>query len=292
VNSGKTFHDVTPSNAASAGSSSANQLGDIRDLPLPPSNQIRPTALPVQPTVTASANQSAPSNIIDSPLTKSPIETPHPVAKRSFPWLRDITGLAIFVGVVIVGAWLINTLVFRSFNVDGPSMEPTLSGGVNGQVSDRLIVNRLPLTIAGLTGQTYVPKRGQIIVFKDPRLQSSGSEEYIVKRVVGLPNERVTVNDCQLRVYNDGQPKGFDPYPDFKNFADNDQTINTCIDGDGTDVRVPDDAIFVVGDHRVGDYSADSRNGGGRPSLGTVPLRNVVGPVALRIWPLNQLKLF
>jgi hypothetical protein len=55
---------------------------------------------------------------------------------------------------------------------------------------------------------------------------------------------------------------------------------------------VSGDAIFVVGDHRVDSHSMDSRNGGGRASLGTVPLRDIVGPVSLRIWPLNQLKAF
>ncbi len=93
-------------------------------------------------------------------------------------------------------------------------------------------------------------------------------------------------------MYNKEYPDGFDPYPDFKNFAKNDKEINTCIDGAGTDVTVLNDAVFVVGDHRIDNYSMDSRNGGGRATLGTVPLKDIVGPVSLRIWPLNQLKTF
>jgi len=48
----------------------------------------------------------------------------------------------------------------------------------------------------------------------------------------------------------------------------------------------------VVGAHRVGNYSMDSRNGGGRASLGTIPLDDIIGPVSLRIWPLDKLKIF
>jgi signal peptidase I len=187
---------------------------------------------------------------------------------------------------------LINTFVFRSFNVVGPSMEPTLEGGVGEQPSDRVIVNLIPVTLSHIGGKDWVPARGDIIVFKNPKWNAGQEDEYVVKRVVGLPGERVTVNDCHLKVYNNEHKDGFDPYPDFKNFAENDKEINPCIDGDGTDVTVLGDAIFVVGDHRVNTYSMDSRNGDGRASLGTIPLKDVVGPVSLRIWPFNQLKAF
>jgi signal peptidase I len=171
-------------------------------------------------------------------------------------------------------------------------MEPTLEGGVNGQPSDRVIVNLLPVTLAHIIGKDWLPARGEIVVFKNPRWTAGQDDEYVVKRVVGLPGERVTINNCQLKVYNSEHRNGFDPYLDFKNFAENDKEINTCIDGDGTDVTVPNETVFVVGDHRVNGYSMDSRNGGGRASLGTVPLKDIVGPVGLRIWPLNQLKAF
>jgi hypothetical protein len=74
--------------------------------------------------------------------------------------------------------------------------------------------------------------------------------------------------------------------------AENDAEINTCVDGAGTNVTVPDGQIFVVGDHRVSNYSMDSRDGSGRASLGTIPLDDIVGPVAMRIWPIDQLKAF
>lgn len=228
---------------------------------------------------------------LTTPLTRSDYEQPDPVGRRDAPsWLRDVVSILVFIAVVIIGAWLINNFVFQSFNVVGPSMEPTLEGEGS---SDRLIVNRLPVTAAHLTGKEYSPSRGDIIVFKNPLHGSStDSDEYIVKRVVGLAGERITVNDCQLLVYNDEHPDGYDPYPTFNNLADNDKSINTCVDGDDTDVTVPTGHVFVVGDHRVGNYSMDSRDGDGRATLGTIPLEDIVGPVALRIWPVDKLTVF
>jgi len=229
---------------------------------------------------------------LNTPLVASVYEQPNPVGKKEAPsWFRDVVSLLVFIAVILVGAWLINHFVFQSFNVVGPSMEPTLEGE-NG-VSDRLIVNRLPITAAALSGKQYVPNRGEIIVFRNPLHGSvSASDEYIVKRVIGLPGERVVVNDCELTVYNSQHPEGFDPYDSFTNLAENDAEYNQCVNGDGTDVTVADNEIFVVGDHREGNYSMDSRDGGGRASLGTIPLDDIVGPVAMRIWPLNKITVF
>ena len=82
-------------------------------------------------------------------------------------------------------------------------MEQTLYTG------DRLIVNRLPVTMAHLQNNSYTPKRGQIIVFKNP-LYSPGSEDMnLVKRVIAFAGERVTVKDGTLTVYNKEHPQGF-----------------------------------------------------------------------------------
>ena len=271
-----------------------------RDLPLPNASAAKPVNhFPKENSLETAKNLAATNDaqridrsVPDRPLSSSQIETPRPANKKRFLWQKDIVGIGMFLIVVVVGALLINTFIFRSFNVIGPSMEPTLNGGVNGTVSDRLIINRVPITIANISGKQYQPDRGQIIVFRNPSWSAGEDDEYIVKRVIGLPGERVTVNNCELKVYNSEYPDGFDPYPDFKNLASDDSKINTCIDGDGTDVTVPEGEIFVVGDHRINGYSKDSRNGGDRSSLGTIPLDNIIGPVALRILPINLFKIF
>lgn len=266
------------------------RAGDFQELPT--SNNSRQN-----PSIGKNARATSQANTVDpkklnTPLVASVYEQPNPVGKKEAPsWFRDVVSLLVFIAVILVGAWLINHFVFQSFNVVGPSMEPTLEGE-NG-VSDRLIVNRLPLTAAALSGKQYVPNRGDIIVFRNPLHGSvSSSDEYIVKRVIGLPGERVVVSDCELTVYNSQHPEGFDPYDSFANLADNDAEYNQCVNGDGTDITVPDNEVFVVGDHREGNYSMDSRDGGGRASLGTIPLDDIVGPVAMRIWPLNKITVF
>lgn len=189
------------------------------------------------------------------------------------PRLKDALGLALFIGLVAIGTLLINTYVFRSFSVQGPSMERTFYTG------DRLIVNRIPVTLAQVKNEEYVPERGQIIVFKNPRFVEGRPDEYIVKRVIAFPGERVTVRDGVMTVYNSEHPEGFRP--------------DDLVEGPGSptsgdvDMTVPDQTLFVSGDHREGDYSFDSRSG-----LGTIPYFDVIGPVSIRLFPFNKIGFF
>ena len=193
------------------------------------------------------------------------------------PVLKDIASLVLFVICVVIGTLLINTYIFRSYNVVGPSMETTLYTG------DRLIVNRLPVTWSSIKGQSYVPERGQVIVFKNPRFSIGMDDEYIVKRVIGLPGERVTLQDGHYVVYNSEHPEGFNP-DDANHGEPGSPTSGTA------DEVVPQGEIFVSGDHREGNYSFDSRNGD--EGMGTIPLYDVVGPVSARIFPINQFRTF
>lgn len=228
------------------------------------------------------------------PLKGSMVEKPNPKPKKykMVSWVRDLIGLAVFVLVVAVGAFLINSFIFRSFNVVGPSMMPTLEGGFDGEPNDRLIINLLPQTWARIQGKDWMPERGDIIVFRNPRWRSGDQDEYVVKRVIGLPGDRVTVKKCILKVYNDEHPDGFNPYKEFDNLNSRDSEMNQCVDGEGTDSVVEKGKIFVVGDHRYGNYSMDSRDGSGRATLGQIPLENVVGKVSVRIWPIDQFRFF
>ena len=193
------------------------------------------------------------------------------------PFVKDVLSLIAFIICVVIGTLLINSFVFRSYNVVGPSMEPTLYTG------DRLIVNRLPVTWSSIKGETYVPERGQVIVFKNPRFNLGNEDEYIVKRVIGLPGERVTIQDGHYVVYNDASPQGFNP---DKLISD---TPGSPTSGEADEI-VPDGEIFVSGDHRQGNFSFDSRNGA--EGMGTIPLYDVVGPVSIRIFPFDEIRTF
>jgi len=189
--------------------------------------------------------------------------------------VKDALGIIVFVICVLIGTLFINAFIFRSFNVEGPSMEQTLYTG------DRLIVNRIPVTVAQLQNKSYVPKRGQVIVFKNPQYVPGLGEEYIVKRVIAFPGERVVLEDGQYTVFDDDHPEGFNP---DELSGENLQDKYTSGEVDTT---VSDDTLFVSGDHREDSYSKDSRNG-----LGLIPYYDVIGPVSVRIFPFDKIRTF
>ena len=165
-------------------------------------------------------------------------------------------------------------------------MENTLHG------DDRVIVNRVPVTIAHFLGQEYVPERGQVIVFANGDAtgpltcgaESGIADQYIIKRVIAFPGERVRVQDGKLTVYNDEYPEGFSP---------DEATRKSDTDGPKEytsgeiDTIVPEGEIFVSGDNREGSHSYDSRNG-----LGTVPYCRIIGPAVFRLYPFTQMRFF
>lgn len=154
-------------------------------------------------------------------------------------------------------------------------METTLYTG------DRLIVSRIPVTISLLEGKTYIPDRGDVIVFKNPHYTDGIGDEYIVKRVIAFSGERVSLKDGKYTVYNGDNANGFNPDDN------NNGEPGTYTSGNIDNFTVPDGELFVSGDHRDGNYSYDSRNG-----LGTIPLYDVVGPVKIRLFPFDKIRLF
>lgn len=205
---------------------------------------------------------------------------------QKYPLLKDLLSLALFVICVVVGTVILNAFVFRSYNVVGSSMENTL------QNDDRVIVNRLPVSWSHFLGQEYVPKRGQIIVFANGAASGPLTceapvgqvDQYIIKRVIAFPGERVTVKNGVLKVYNEEHPDGFLPDADTRVDATNGPKEYSSGD---VDMIVLEGEIFVAGDNREGSHSFDSRSG-----LGTIPYCRIIGPAAVRIYPFDKVQLF
>jgi signal peptidase I len=187
------------------------------------------------------------------------------------PWrsLLSIVGLLVTAFTI---AFLLNTFVIQSYQVDGESMQQTL------QNNDRLIVDTSPRTIAKRTGHQYVPKRGEIIIFNEDGLPGFTGPKQLIKRVVGLPGERVVVADGHITIYNSQHPEGFNP--------DTQGTyhIDATFTGNDVDRTLGQDQLFVCGDNRGN--SEDSR------IFGPINTNQVVAKLILRILPLNKAKSF
>lgn len=187
--------------------------------------------------------------------------------------VRNIISTLLVLLIAPVIALLLTAFVFQSYQVDGPSMEPTL------QNNNRLIVWKIPRTWARLTGHPYIPHRGDVVIFNTNGLPDFGENgKQLIKRVIALPGERVVVQNNVLTVYNKQSPAGFQPDATLPYGK-----VIKSTQGD-EDITVPQGSIFVCGDNR-GD-SLDSR------VFGPVPVTNIIGKLVFRVLPVNEVEGF
>lgn len=168
---------------------------------------------------------------------------------------------AVIVGAVLI-ALVVRTFVFQTFWIPSASMADTLA------VDDRVLVNKLSYRFGDV-------KRGDVVVFKRPP-NETGSIDDLIKRVVALPGERVSIRDGSVFVddqrldepYTDGLPT---------------EPRVGCGAGDtsGIDTRagleIPEGHVLVLGDNRVD--SSDGR------CFGPIDEDLIVGRAFVVIWP-------
>jgi signal peptidase I len=182
----------------------------------------------------------------------------------------NLLRIAIWTVVAIAVLVFISSFVVEPFVVDGISMEPTLHTG------NVVLVWRWPQTWANVTNSEYLPERSNLVVIA----KTPVSGEQLIKRVIGLPGDDATIANNQVTITNAENPTGFNPDSAAygKDLLPTSGNFSTHVDS-GT--------IFVMGDNRAVGASLDSRS-----SLGNVPSGEVIGKVVIRLWPLNQIKLF
>lgn len=205
------------------------------------------------------------------------IPTPPPASKPSRSrdgWKNILFTVLILVGAPLLALFL-TMFVFQSYRVDGISMETSL------QNNDRLIIWKLPRTLARIEHKAYIPHRGDIIVFvKHDLPDSNGNAKQLIKRVIGLPGDRVVVKDNHITVYNNEHPDGFNPDTGH-NFSPH---IAAITPGEGAEWTIGPDQVFVCGDNRPD--SLDSRY------FGPISSSDIVGKLTYRIAPVGKFEHF
>lgn len=168
-------------------------------------------------------------------------------------FLLELIKVAVLAGITIAA---VRALIFKPFYVKGASMEP------NFYDKEYLIIDELSYRFRA-------PQRGEVIVFKYPE----NHKEYFLKRIIGLPGERVKVSEGKITIYNTEHPEGVVLDESYL-------PADLLTSGDKTFESLTEDQYFVMGDNRPNSY--DSRR------FGAVDKNLVVGRVFFRGWPFNR----
>lgn len=169
----------------------------------------------------------------------------------------ELIKVAVLAGITI---GMVRYFLFKPFYVKGQSMEPTFFE------HEYLIIDEI-------TYRLREPMRGEVIVFQAPP-SATLTKDYYLKRIVGLPGERVKVAENKVIVYNADYPQGV---------VVDEQYLSESTAGSVT-VTLGPDQYFVMGDNR--DASFDSRR------FGPISRSAIVGRTWFRGWPFGRLGIF
>ncbi|MGI5213679.1 signal peptidase I [Plantactinospora sp. CA-290183] len=206
--------------------------------------------------------------------------------RRQMPLWQELPLLLI---VAFCLAVLIRTFLLQAFFIPSGSMEDTLL------IGDRVLVNKIVYDLRD-------PVRGEIVVFRGtadwaPQLSDEPEPGFVgklgrtigdlvgvsrpgdkdfIKRVIGLPGDRVRCCDDQGRVTVNGAPLD-EPYVLENSPLEPPPNRQECRSRRFDEVVVPPGQLFVMGDHRL--VSQDGR------CQGPVPIDNVIGRAFVIVWP-------
>lgn len=239
-----------------------------------PNTSVVPSNTTVSPPVSATPTPSpATSGQISTGSDSTP---PTPPKHKKHQGFRDFLSIVAVLASALLLAFALISFVFQSYQVDGQSMETTL------QNNDHLLVWKVPRTIARITHHAYIPNRGDVVIFNEPGLTDfgGGNDKQLIKRVIGLPGDRVVVRNGTITIYNQQHPDGFQP---DKTLPYNKDNIIPITSGN-VDITLGKTQLYLCGDNRSN--SLDSR------VFGPVDADNIVGKLAVRVLPLGNMKKF
>jgi signal peptidase I len=167
--------------------------------------------------------------------------------KPKNPWTHGLKTI----GFVLFLGFGIRTAAAQCYLIPSGSMKPTI------QVNDRLFVDKISYHLIN-------PQRGEIVVFIPPQevVKQENSQDPYVKRVIGLPGEKVEVKNGQVYIDNQPLPENY--------IADKPEYTW------GPEI-VPLNSYLVLGDNR--NYSYDSH------VWGFVERDRIIGRAVIRFWP-------
>ncbi len=173
--------------------------------------------------------------------------------------MRFDGSLVVYTIIAISLALFIRHFVAAPYIVQGASMEPTFHD------YHYLIIDKVSYRLDD-------PARGDVIVLDLP----IDTTRALIKRVIGLPGETVSINGTTVTITNTEHPTGMtidEPYLSLESLGG----------PTGMTIALGEDQYFVLGDNRR--VSSDSR------SWGTLPREDIVGRVIVRLFPFTDIGL-
>lgn len=192
--------------------------------------------------------------------TADPAPKPRRSVRNALEWI------GVIVGAVAV-ALVVKTFLFQAFYIPSPSMSPTLVK------NDRVLVNKLAYRFHDV-------RRGDVVVFERPPTEQAEQIKDLIKRVIALPGERISIRDNHVSV------NGRQLDEPYVHGLSTEATVG-CGAGavQGIDsvpgLLIPKGSVFVMGDNRVNSH--DGR------CFGPISTDLIVGRAFMIIWPPSKL---
>ena len=211
----------------------------------------------------------------------------HARARTILLFLLDVflNVVAIVVLVVVIRFYIVSP-----FQVSGPSMCDTFNN-FEGQClhgnGEYIMIYKLGWQNI-LGWQVGLPERGDVVVFRPPMDETN---DYFIKRVIGLPGETVDIRNGYVTITNETFPEGFQL--DESNYLNSVNLGHTETNGDLSHFEVPDEHYFVLGDNRR--VSSDGRRcfeqtGCNDTNTPYITMDLIQGRAWVVLWPFNRMR--